>query len=75
MTHQHKKRKSIAVPAFYSWGVDEVVEWLGSIGYSQHGAAFRKHSVTGKVLADLQPRSLTDIGVSVGKRFLLIHLT
>ncbi|RKO89507.1 sterile alpha motif/pointed domain-containing protein [Blyttiomyces helicus] len=58
-----------------SWTVDDVCEWLGTVGFEDAVASFRDHDITGEVLLALGSSELKDMGiVSTGKRIKLLRL-
>ena len=56
------------------WNVDEVCDWIISIGFPQLTPLFRKHAISGAVLPKLNEASLKEMGVDViGHRILLLN--
>jgi hypothetical protein len=55
---------SSSAPAEYeSWSVDQVCEWVRSIGMEDQASFFRDGGIDGKALAEATPVSLRNIGI------------
>jgi hypothetical protein len=53
-----------------SWNVDQVANWLDSVGLSSVVPEFRKHEITGDVLLDLNITMLKELDISsFGRRY------
>lgn len=55
--------------AITSWSVDEVIQWLKHINFSQYEKEFRENNISGDILIHLNHESLKEIGImSTGHR-------
>lgn len=45
------------------WRNDEVVQWLGTIGFEECQNTFREHMITGRILAQLNDSLLKEMGI------------
>ncbi|ORY04337.1 RA-domain-containing protein [Basidiobolus meristosporus CBS 931.73] len=56
-----------------NWGVQEVCEWLRTMGYEAYESPFRDNLITGSVLLHLDHDALKELSIrSVGKRLQLL---
>ena len=55
------------------WTCEEVVQWVGQVGFEDCSQVFQAHLVTGPALPRLNPSLLAEMGIaSVGRRILLM---
>ncbi len=48
--------------------VEEVVRWLEALGLAKYVSVFRKHKVSGRVLARITPMELALFGLDTAQR-------
>jgi len=54
-----------SVPTYTDWTVDEVCDWLGSLGLGKCASVFRSHDIDGAELMQLNRNVLeTELGIS-----------
>jgi hypothetical protein len=62
-----------AVKLVVRWTIQDVLDWLNSVGFGTFSDTFRKHEIDGSVLTKLSDAALKDMGMEiVGKRASLL---
>jgi len=60
----HRRDDPFGIPACFYWTVDEVADWVDSIGYGKYKENFRSHFINGRKLLTVDSCVLPKMGIT-----------